>query len=298
MTTHLSVCGQQPGWVSDAMLNHWFYSHSTWEVAGAVCSVLVLLPLIGLYFFHRKVNWHVREENTSMVGLSYALCGGIYAVVLAFVAVGAYETMDKSSAIASEEANALGGLAFDSAGLPAELGERVRRDVDQYIDIVTKKEWPSQQAYEMEERNYQEGWKQVRRISLDLANFEPAAPGQATVKAQMVHIVNELFSARRARLLAANAHLPDAVWQMLICGLILVALYVFLFGPHSYRIHMAVTALTMLSIGLVFTLIIALDYPFRGDLCVDNESYLGVKEVANRAFEKVEATASAHEEKK
>jgi hypothetical protein len=291
------------------MLNAWFYAHSTWEVAGAVCSVLVVLPLIGLYIFHRLVDWNAREEDTSMIGLSYALCGGIYAVVLAFVAVGTYETMDRSTIIASEEANSLGGLAFDSAGLPKELGARVRADIDKYIDTVTKKEWPSQQAYQMQEHNYEEGWVQVRQISGDLANFEPATQGQATVKAEMVHVINDLFSARRARLLAANAHLPDAVWQMLVFGLGLVAVYVFLFGPHSYKMHMAVTGLTMLSIGLVFTLIIALDYPFRGELSVDDEAYLGVKEVSHRAFESAEAEpsgehagahekAGGHEEKK
>jgi hypothetical protein len=281
------------------MLNHWFYSHSTWEVGVAVCSAAVLLPLIGLFIFHRLVDWNAREEDTSMVGLSYALCGGIYAVVLAFVAVGTYEAMDRSTTIASDEANSLGGLAFDSAGLPRELAVRVRADVDNYIDVVTKKEWPSQQAYQMEERNFEEGWVQIRRIGLDLSTFEPANPGQATVKAEMIHVVNELSSARRARLLAANAHLPDAVWQMLIFGLGLVAIYVYLFGPHNYRIHMAVTSLTMLSIGLVFTLIIALDYPFRGDLSVDDDAYLGVKEVSDRAFESTEAApATAHIEKK
>jgi len=267
------------------MLNHWFYSHSTWEVAVAVCSVVVLLPLLGLFLFHRLVDWNIREEDTSMIGLSYALCGGIYAVVLAFVAVGTYEAMDKSSTIAADEANSLGGLAFDSAGLPSKLGARVREDVNKYIDVVTQKEWPSQQAYHMEEKNYEEGWAQIRRIGLDLASFEPATPGETTVKAEMLRTSDDLFSARRARLLAANAHLPDAVWQMLIFGLVLVAVYVYLFGPHSYKIHMAVTALTMLSIGLVFTLIIALDYPFRGDLSVDDDAYLGVKEVSTRAFE-------------
>jgi|HubBroStandDraft_6_1064221.scaffolds.fasta_scaffold486301_1 hypothetical protein len=271
------------------MLNHWFYSHSTWEVAAAVCAVVVIFPLIGLFIFNRLVNWDAREKDTSMVGLSYALCGGIYAVVLAFVAVGTYEAMDRSTAIASDEANSLGGLAFDSAGLPPGLGVRVREDVDRYIDIVTKKEWPSQRAYQMEDRNYEEGWVQVRRISLDLADFEPATQGQATVKAEMVHVINDLFSARRARLLAANAHLPDAVWQMLVFGLLLVAVYIYMFGPHSFRIHVAVTGLTMLSISLVFTLIIALDYPFRGDLSVDNEAYVGVKEVSDRAFEGAEA---------
>jgi hypothetical protein len=277
------------------MLNQWFYSHSTWQVASAVCAVVVLVPLLGLYLFHRLVNWHAREENTSMTGLSYALCGGIYAVVLAFVAVGTYEAMERSAAIASDEANSLSGLAFDSAGLSGELGAQVRSDVDKYIDIVTKREWPSQQAYKMEESNYQEGWAQVRRIGLDLTGFEPATPGQASVKAEMLRSANELFSARRARLLAATAHLPDAVWEMLICGLGLVSLYIYLFGPHSFKIHMAVTGMTMLSIGLVFTLIIALDYPFRGDLSVDNEAYLGVKEVADRAFEAAETPKASEQ---
>jgi hypothetical protein len=156
----------------------------------------------------------------------------------------------------------------------------------------------------MEESNFEEGWVQVRQISLDLVNFEPATPGQATVKAEMEHNVNELFSARRARLLAANEHLPDAVWQMLVFGLVLVAVYIYLFGPHSFKMHIAVTGLTMLSIGLVFSLIIALDYPYRGAFSVDDDAYIGVKEVAHHAFEPAEAVepagteTGAHEGKK
>jgi len=280
------------------MLNQWFYSHPTWLVALAVCSVLIILPLLGLRVFHGLVGWHRREADTTMVGLSYAFCGGLYAVMLAFVAVGTYETMDRSAAVASNEANSLGSLEFDSAGLPPELAGRVRTDVDRYIDIVTKKEWPAQRAYRMEESNYAEGWAQVRRISLDLASFEPATQGQATVKAEMEHLVNDLFESRRTRLLAATAHLPSAVWQMLVFGLLLVALFVFLFGPHSYKIHVAVTALTMLSIGLVFTLVIALDYPFRGDVSVGSESYTGVKEVAAHIFQSESAPALMHEKAK
>jgi hypothetical protein len=58
---------------------------------------------------------------------------------------------------------------------------------------------------------------------------------------------------------------------------------------------MAVTGLTMLSVGLVFTLIIALDYPFRGDLSVDDDAYLSVKEVSDRAFESDGTAAKARE---
>jgi amino acid transporter len=267
------------------MLNNWFYSHSTWAVAFAVCFAVTVIPVIGLFIFHRLVPWEAREKDNVLCGMTYVLTGGVFAVVLAFVAIGTYESMDKSSTIASNEANSLGGLAFDSAGLPPELGARVRADVNAYIDIVTKKEWPSQQAYHMEESNYEEGWAQVRLISLDLASFEPTTMGQTTVKADMMDLTDDLFSARRARLLAANAHLPNAVWQMLIFGLIMVSIYIYLFGPYNFKMHITCTALTMISIGLVFALTISLDYPFRGQLSVDDDAYLGIKEVAARAFE-------------
>ena len=277
------------------MLNDFFYSHSILVVGLVVCFFTVVLPLLGLWPFHKIVDWNVREEDTSMVGLSYALCGGIFAVVLAFVAVGVYEAMDKTTETAAAEANSLSNLAFDTAGMPAEVGEKLRSDIYAYIDTVTQKEWPAQQAYQMQDKNFEEGWNQVRVINTDIAAWEPATPGQTAINADMVHLVNDLFAARRSRLLAAQAHLPNAVWQMLIFGLVLVAVFIYLYGPHSFKIHVAVTSFTMLSIGLVFTLIIALDYPFRGALSVGDEAFSGVKQVAHETFEQAEEHAPEHE---
>ena len=234
------------------MLNNFFYSHSIWTVAAAVCFVTVVIPLIGLWFFHKWVDWNVREEDTSMVGLSYALCGGIFAVVLAFVAVGVYEAMEKTNTTAAAEANALSNLAFETAGLPAETGLKLRKDIDRYIDIVVNKEWPAQQAYQMQESNFEDGWNQVREINTVIAAFEPATLGQTSINGDMVRLVNDLYAARRTRVIAASAHLPFAVWEMLIFGLLLVAVFIYLYGPHSFKVHVAVTGLTMLSIGLVF----------------------------------------------
>jgi len=278
------------------MLNEWFYTHKTWQVGFAIDLTLVLVALIGLYIFHRLVAWHHREQDTAMIGLSYALCGGVYAVMLAFVAANTFETMDRSATIASEEANSLSSLLFDSAGLGKETSVQVRDDVEHYIDVVTKKEWPAQRAYHMEAANFEEGWSTVRKISVELADFEPKSPGQATVKLETEHAINDLFSSRRMRLLAATQHLPGAIWVMLVLGLGMVAIYVFLFGPHSFKIHVAVTVMTMLSVGFVFTLVVAEDYPFRGVVSVDSEAYSGVKEVAEHIFHQKEDAPGEHAE--
>jgi uncharacterized membrane protein len=274
------------------MLNDWFYSHPLWEVILAVCGALVIPALAGLVVFHRLVDWEAREHDTTMIGLSYALVGSVYAVLITFVAVGVYETMDKSEIIATEEANSLSSLAFDSAGLPATLAQPLRTDLDRYIDIVVNQEWPRQRAYEMGEDSFAAGWTQLRRINRELAAFDPTTPGQATVKQEMLRGINDLFGARRARILAAHAHLPAAIWQMMLCGVVLVAFYVYLFGPHNFAMHLAVTGLTMVSIGLVFSLIIGVDYPFRGDLSVDSDAYTGVKATADRVFAPVGAVKS------
>ena len=281
------------------MLNDWFYSHSTWEVMFVVCAAIVGLSLCVLYLFHRFVEWEPREKDTSMVGLSYALAGGIYAIVISFVAVGVYENMDKADGVATAEANYLSSVVFDSAGLPADLAQKVRGTVYAYIDTVTEKEWHSQQAYQMDDSNFAEGWSELRQLSHDLSSFEPATQGQATLKLEMLQNIDDLFGARHTRLLAANAHLPDTVWQMMVLGLMLVLVYVCLFGPHSYTMHMAVTALTMFTIGLVFTLIIAMDYPFRGDVSVSDEAYVGTRQVADSIFGKPSENPSAvtHEQK-
>lgn len=266
------------------MLNDWFYSHSSWTVMFAVCSVIVGLSLAGLYGFNRLVDPEKREPDTSMVGLSYALAGGIYAIVISFVAVGVYESLDKADGIASAEANSLNAIMFDSAGLPADSALNLRRTVHGYIDVVTKKEWPSQQAFHMEDSNFEAGWALARQLSDEIVRFQPATQGQETVKAELLGDVTELFSERHERILAAGEHLPDAIWQAMIFGLLLIAVYVYLFGPHSFKMHMAVTGLTMFTIGLVFSLIIAMDYPFRGDVSVDDEAYTSTAELGDALF--------------
>jgi hypothetical protein len=276
------------------MLNEWFYTHKTWQVGTLIDLTLILVSLVGLYYFHRLVAWHHRELDTAMVGLSYALCGGVYAVMLAFVAANTFETMDKSATIASEEANSLSSLIFDSAGMGPQTSVQIREEVEHYIDLVTKKEWPAQRAYHMEPANFEEGWVTVRRLSVELADFEPKTEGQATVKLEMEHAINDLFTSRRMRLLAATQHIPGAIWTMLLVGLGMVAAYIYLFGPHSFKIHVAVTVLTMLSVGIVFTLVVAEDYPFRGIVSVDSEAYSGVREVAEHIFNSTKDAPGEH----
>jgi hypothetical protein len=102
------------------------------------------LSLLGLYLFHRFTDVQKRRKDTETVGLTYAIVAVVYAVLIAFIVVDVFETYAKGDTIATAEANKLSNLMLDSAGLPPRAGDSVRGEIDKYIDIVVKAEWPSQ----------------------------------------------------------------------------------------------------------------------------------------------------------
>jgi hypothetical protein len=263
------------------VLTDFLYSHPTWEVGMLVIGIWTGLSLLGLYIFHSLVDVHLRHKDTETVGLTYAIVAVIYAVLIAFIVVDVSESFGKGDAIATAEANKLNNLMLDSAGLPAEMAGAVRSDLNQYIDMVVKSEWPSQQAGKLDDAVFEPGWTVLAHLSTRLAVFEPATMGQNVNKGEMLHGMNDLIKARRSRIIAAGDHLPGVVWQILLLAGAVAVGYTYLFGAHSFRIHMAITALVSTTIALVFVLIIALDYPFRGQVSVGDDAFVGVRATAS-----------------
>jgi hypothetical protein len=266
------------------LLTDFLYSNPTWLIALLVIGTSVTVSLLGLMFSHRLVDVHLRHKDTETVGLTYAIVAVIYAVLLALIVVEVFETFAKADSVATAEANKLSNLMLDSAGLPGPAALEIRTDINKYIDLVVKSEWPSQQAGKLEEPVFGPGWAVLAHLSTELAVFEPATMGQNANKAEMLHAVNDLIKARRSRILAAGEHLPSVIWKMLLLGGIVAVIYTYLFGARSFGIHMAITGLIAATIGLVFVLIITMDYPFRGSVSVSSDAFRSVQATAAGAL--------------
>lgn len=259
------------------MLVDFLYSHPTWMIGLIIIGLWTGTWLIGLCIFHQFVDVHLRHKDTETVGLTYAIVAVVYAVLIAIIVVDVWETFAKGDEIATAEANRLSNLVLESAGLPPAIGEVVRTDVDKYIDIVVKSEWPAQQAGRLDDKEFESGWRTLGHLTSQLAIFEPATLGQNANKAEMLSAVSDLIKARRSRILAAGEHLPDVIWQILLLSGAIACVYTYLFGAHSFGIHLSITGLISATIALVFVLIIALDYPFRGEVSVGDDAFLSIK---------------------
>jgi hypothetical protein len=262
------------------LLVDFLYSHPTWMVGLLVIGSWTGMALLGLFICHRLIDVHVRHKDTETVGLTYAIVAVVYAVLIALIVVDVFETFAQGDSIATAEANKLSNLMLDSAGLPTQVGAAVRADVLQYIDLVVKKEWPSQEAGKLDAAVFDPGWTVLAEMDKELAVFEPTTLGQNVNKGEMLHAMNDLIKARRSRIIAAGEHLPDVVWQILLLGGVVAVGYTYLFGAHTFGIHVAITGLIAATISLVFVLIITLDYPFRGEVSVSSEAFVDVRTTA------------------
>jgi ABC-type branched-subunit amino acid transport system permease subunit len=70
------------------------------------------------------------------------------------------------------------------------------------------------------------------------------------------------------------------MWAVTLLGGALTVGFSFLFGVPNFRLHLAMTGMLSASLALVIVLIVALDYPFRGQLSVSSNIY-------ERLFERV-----------
>jgi len=188
------------------MIRDWLYDHPTWEVGVVIVVLSVLASWAGLYLFDRIVHVSVRSRHNDVAGFIIAIIGVIYAVLLAFIAVTAWASFDSASRIVQQEANLVGNLYRDSIAVGEPGRSEMRTALEDYLDLVITKEWPAQQAGHVGSN----AWKAVEKLHSIVTGIDAKTLGQSVVEAEMLKTLNELYTARRSRLLAAEEGIPSA----------------------------------------------------------------------------------------
>jgi Protein of unknown function (DUF4239) len=250
------------------ILRDWLYSVPTWFSGSIIVFGAVALSLVALACFHRFVSVEVRRAHNDVAGFILAIVGVIYAVLLAFIAVSTWEDFNKAQDSAELEADMVDNLYVDSTGLPPTLAFFIQQRLREYIRIVVDKEWPAQRAG----RVNIEGWKPLYELNTAIAKFR-SAESTGALDAEVLHTANDLYRARRDRLVASTSKIPNVMWVITLLGGGLTVGFSFLFGVPDFRVQLLMTGLLAASLALVIVLIVAFDCPFRGDLSISPDVY-------------------------
>jgi hypothetical protein len=251
----------------------WIYNHPTWLWGSILVGGAAALACLGLVACHRLVHVEVRRAHNDLAGFSIAIISVVYAVLLAFIAVATWESFAAAETVVQAEAGYIGNLYRDTRGFPEQLGAQMREALAHYAEAVITTEWPMQQQGQLPSA----GWKPLYKLHAQLVAFQPATRGEAVIEAEFLRTLNELYKAREARLTAVAGHIPGVIWWIIAIGGALTTAFTYLFGFESFRLHLTMTGAVAASLALVVVLIVALDWPFRGEVSVSPEAYVDVE---------------------
>ena len=227
---------------------------------------LTLALLIG-YVVSKFTSAEVRMAHNDRAGFIIAVIGVVYAVLLAFVAIGVWDRFQQAQSRSYEEAGAVATVYRDADSFPR--AARLRAVLRAYVRSVIDVEWPQMergQRSNVSSALLEDADRQVRSLPAD-------TPRLANVQAQMLEAMMAAFEDREARLTIFSGGISGIIWLVLIVGAVVTVAFTYFFGfDRTVMQQLMIGALTFL-IALVLFLIVALDYPFRGGIAVQPEAF-------------------------
>ncbi len=251
----------------------WIYNNPTWLWGTIMIALFVSAACIGLIVFQWIAPLEVRKAHNDLAGFTVAVISVTYAVLLAFIAIATWESFTDAERIVDTEADYVGGIYFDTQGLPAQMGVDVRADLRLYVKTVIDDEWPVQRTGNVPSQ----GWAPLRKLHTAVVTMRPTTLGEAVIEGEILRALNNLYSARSSRLSAVKGHIPDVIWWIIFAGGAITTGFTYLFGFEDLRMHLVMTAAVAASLALVVVLIIALDWPFRGEVSISPEAFVNAQ---------------------
>ena len=252
------------------MTLEFLYSLPTSQMALVFIAVFLAFALIAQTLVFLLVPLKLRQSHNDFVGLNSAMVGMVFAVLLGFIAVAAWEAYGKAGDSAAIEASLAGDIFRDATLLPEPLRTQLLGDMHEYVEIVIKKEWPAMGRNEPVD---QQGWAPLEKFHKGLMGLKSSDPIQVALFSEIFARVNQLYDARRARLSASQDHVDNALWTVVLVGVIIMIGFSLFMGMESIVFHYAMTAVVAITFALMIALIFAFDFPFRGEVQIGPDQF-------------------------
>lgn len=236
-----------------------------------LCTALVMTgPLV----VRRRIAFEKLRINNEVAGFKFATIGVLYAVLLAFVVIIAWERFyDAEKALATEAGSAatIYGLA---AGFGEDTATTLRARVSAYLTSILEDEWPLMAfGHESSKTN-----QALVSLYAALVRIRPGDLHDQNLQQELYRELDKLTEARRARLVMAEGTVPGAIWFVLFFGALLTIGFTFLFATHNVVIQCLMVGALAALVFSALLVIIAIDRPFTGAVVVSQQSIRTVLE--------------------
>jgi hypothetical protein len=212
-------------------------------------------------------------RSNEMLTTTVEFVGLAYAILIGFVIVSLWQDQADAREAVADEASALHDIAVLSHAFPdSDDGRLIQRAVEDYAQVVIGQEW------ELLRTGSESGQANLEadQILHAISEVDTSSELGTALQSSMIDSFKE-FSGRRTRRLAmADVRLAGELWLIAVLSSVALVVLVALFEGEG-QWHLAATVIVSAMVGMILFAIVALSYPFSGDVSVSSQPFSDVR---------------------
>jgi Protein of unknown function (DUF4239) len=252
----LSLLATQPVWLSSTLL----------------VGMMTLVAMAGVVLVRRRIGLHRLRPNNEVAGFLFAAVSVIYAVLLGFAVLIAWEKFSEAENAVAQEAAAAATLYRLGEGIEGDAGAAFRSSLSRYLSAAISEDWPAMKDGEKSNTVTLALNDAYRR----LLTFAPGDGRGAALFAEALHQLDVITQSRRTRLVLAPGIIPRVLWFVLSGGATVTIGFALFFGSENLATQVMMTGILSFLILSGLLIITAIDRPFAGPVRVHPEALSAV----------------------
>jgi Protein of unknown function (DUF4239) len=251
---------------------HFLTTSPLWLVALVLVGLTSLIAMIGPIVIRKRMSLEQLRTNNEVAGFKFATVGVIYAVLLGFAVIVVWEKFNEAENDVALEAGAAATIYRLANGVPGESGAAIRESITEYLQVAITEDWPAMKNG----KGSAAATVALNNAYAALLRYVPDEKRGTAIFAEVLHQLDQVTQARRARIVVAAGIVPGVVWLVLFGGAFITIGFTFFFGTANLRAQTLMTGALSALIFSALLVIIAIDHPFAGSVKVDTEPLAAV----------------------
>lgn len=244
---------------------------SDWLVLALAMAAACIVVLIVTLVRHRRAREDEDPSETpDVIEYMTMMIGVVYAIVLGLAIAGVWEARGAAQDHVQAEAQALHEISERVRVYPPDVRDRIRGDVDAYVDYVVTKEWKYMTDHG---RVTPEGGRLLEQIRHDVTDYQPKSDFEAQAYQPLLDQVTAADAARSARADSTGATMPGVVWFGLIIGAVVTVGMIFALQIRRTPRELVLAGLFSALIAFLLFLIWDFDAPYSRGIAASVEPF-------------------------
>ena len=230
----------------------WVYDIPTLTLAILLAILFVGGTWTGIIFISPILRvWLKSQEGINdLAGYALGAFGVFYGLLLGLLAVSTYQNAADLEGIVASESAGLASLWRDCDNYPEPTRTALHDKLRVYTANIVDGEWPAQ-----------------RKGLMEQGGLKPANASEEILHTETMAAYGGMVEFRSKRIQNTNTGIPTVMWWVVAMGALVNSILI-LFFRMRFDVHLVIGGLLSFGVGMLIFLIVAMDYPFRGEVSI------------------------------